>query len=386
MTKAIKIAGSGMTKFGELWEFSLEDLMLQAAREAIEDSGVDIDDIDIVFVANMLGGEISGRSNLGAILNTNLGISKPALRVEAACASGGMAIFQAAQYLRAGGGGKALVVGVEKMTDNVRDGVSHLLMQAGSEDEISSGVSFAGLHAFLAKAYMQKFHLGREHLALMSVLAHHNAINNGLAHFRKKIQVQDVFESPVVAAPLSVLDCSPISDGAAAVLLSMDDTLSLGDDDILLVDSACSTDIVSFSQRSDNVGFCSTQRAAKQIYTHGALKAADIDIFEIHDCFSIAGLIALEDLALAEPGKAWKLLDRILQRDSADVPIVNTYGGLKAIGHPVGATGVRQIVDIRRKLCERSSISTGLAHNIGGVGTTCVLNLLARANFVKKMR
>lgn len=373
----VKVLGTGLTKFGEHWDKSLKDLAFAAAKEAIEDSGLDTDKIDAVFVANMLHGKLTGQDHLGALVASNLGIVGGAFRVEAACASGGIAIHLAIQSLMSGTYKNVLVVGAEKMTDAGASEISSALMGAGSEDERKAGLTFPALYALMAKAHMQKYGTTRSHLASVSVKNHYHASLNEKAQFPYEVTLEKVLESPIISSPFTLFDVCPVTDGAGAVVLSSDSTQP----GVFITGSAVATDTVDLSQRSSLIEIAATRQAAKEALKQAGVKISDIKVAEVHDCFTIAEILAMEDLGFCQKGEGGKFIQKGSTKLGGSCP-VNTSGGLKACGHPVAATGVKQIIEITRQLQGRvgkrqvANADVGLTHNVGGTGGTVVVHVL----------
>lgn len=377
--KKVAVKGVGITKFGELWDKTLEDLILDASNQAISSSGLDSKKIDAVFVGNMLYGSISNQEHLGALATTLLRINTPGFRVEGACASGGLAIHLASNSISSGQYKNILVIGAEKMTDYPSNEVSRLLMGAGAEDERLAGLTFPGLYALLAKAHMSAFKTTNEHLAAVSVKNHFHASLNENAQYPFTIDVAKVLASTMIAEPLTLLDSSPITDGAAAVLLSGD----YKKEDVYISSSEVATDTLGLSGRENLTELKATKLAAKKAYGASGVEPKDISIAEVHDCFTIAEILALEDLGFCKKGEGGKFVEEGHTRLGGKMPI-NTSGGLKACGHPVGATGVKQIVELFLQLNGRAGArqtkdpKIGLAQNVGGTGATVVVSILQK--------
>lgn len=365
MQKDVFLVGMGQTRFGEWWNQSLRDLVDEAVTAAMETSPCTALDIDAVVVANMLGESLSGQAQLGAMTSALLPHRPPALRVEAACGSGGIAIHTACALLESGRASTVLVVGAEKMTDATSADVAAALMGAAdAELDATCGLTFPGIFGIIARRYMHDYGLTRQELNLVSSVHHHHARDNPFAQFRSPITPEAVGASALVADPLRLLDCSPVSDGAAAVLLS-----TQFPSDILLRASQIAADTLSLTDRMSITSFAATKDAALRAYAEASAEPDDMDCLEIHDCFSIAALIALEDLGLAAPGEGITLYAHSTER------CINRSGGLKACGHPVAATGVKQIVDVAKQL-RAGGKCLGLAQNFGGAGVTCAVHIL----------
>ncbi len=375
----IAIKGVGITKFGELWDKTLEDLTKDAANQAIKSSKLDNKKIDAVFIGNMFYGSIANQEHLGALATSILGINSPAFRVEGACASGGLAIHLALNSIISGQYKNVLVIGAEKMTDFPANEISKLLMGAGAEDERLAGLTFPGLYALLAKAHMQKFGTTNKHLAEVSSKNHFHASLNENAQYPFSVDVEKVMASTMIAEPLTLLDSSPITDGAAAVLISGDYRKG----DVYISSSEVATDTLSLSGRQSLLELKATKLARKKAYEKSGLGPKDISLAEVHDCFTIAEILAMEDLGFCKKGEGGKFIEAGYTRIGGKIP-VNTSGGLKACGHPVGATGVKQVVELFLQLKEKAgkrqvkNPSIGLAQNVGGTGATVVVTILQR--------
>lgn len=373
----IKVKGTGLTKFGELWHKDLLDLALDASLEAINDSGLKIKDIDAVFFANMIYGKLSGQDHLGALVTSSLRMTCASFRIEAACASGGLAVHLAIQSLLAGTYKNVLVVGAEKMTDASSSEISSALMGAGSEAERKAGLTFPGLYALMAKAHMQKFGTTRSHMASVSVKNHFHASMNEKAQFPFEVTMEKVLESPIISSPFTLFDASPITDGAGAVVLSLED----GGKGVYITGSAVATDTVDLSQRKSLLEIAATKQAAQKALKQAGVTISQIKIAEVHDCFTIAEILAMEDLGFCKKGEGGEFVFKGHTRLGGKIP-VNTSGGLKACGHPVAATGIKQIIEVAHQLQQKSGkrqvqgANIGLTHNVGGSGATVVVHIL----------
>ncbi len=373
----IKVAGTGLTKFGELWSKDLLDLALDASNDAINESRLTKNDIDAVFMANMLHGKLTGQDHLGALVASSLGIKGASFRVEGACASGGLAVHLAIQSLLAGTYKNVLVVGAEKMTDAHVSEIISALMGAGSEQERKAGLTFPALYALMAKAHMQKFGTTRNHLASVSVKNHYHASMNEKAQFPFEVSMEKVLESPVISSPFTLFDASPITDGAGAVILTSDSTTP----GVFITGSAVATDSVDLSSRKSLLEIAATKQASIKALKQAGVEIKDIHLAEVHDCFTIAEILAMEDLGFCKKGLGGEFVQKGHTRLGGKIP-VNTSGGLKACGHPVAATGVKQIIEITHQLQKRAGkrqvegANVGLTHNVGGSGATVVVHIL----------
>ncbi len=383
----IFLIGSGQTKFGEWWDKSLRNLAEEAVGKAIADASCLPTDIDAVIVANMLAETANNQAHLGAMVSSLLPHRPPTLRVEAACASGSVAVHTACALLESGRAQTILVLGLEKMTDVPGETIAHALMGAAdAEKDQPSGLTFPGIFGLIARRYMHEYNLTREELNFVSALHHRNATENPHAHFRNQINPDDVSQSPLVADPLHVLDCSPVSDGAAACILSTHFHHKRSRR-VRLAASQLAHDTLSITERPSITSFCATKDAAKKAYTEAGVTIEDIAHIEHHDCVSSAAVSNIEDLGFAEKGGGIEYYKKTSnQKPVTSNLLANASGGLKACGHPVGATGVKQIIEIARQL-ETNSEKWGLAHNFGGACATCCITILENiAAFPKKRR
>jgi len=382
----VAIIGSGVTKFGELWEKSLADLVAEAGISAIMDAGIDGTDIDAMYIGGMSAGRFVGQEHLGALAAEVSGLSElhiPSTRVEAACASGGLALHSGYLAVASGMYDTVIVGGAEKMTDVAGKEATNILASAASREwEAFFGVTFPGLYALLARYHMHKYGTTPEQLAAVAVKNHHNGSMNPKAQYRREITIEDVLNSTMVADPLHLLDCSPITDGAAsAVITSVEKAKEYTDDIIKIKASAQASDSISLAGRSRFDALPATIEAAKKAYKQAGIEPSDIDFAEVHDCFTIAEIMAIEDLGFFKKGEGGKAAEEGLTALDGEIPI-NTSGGLKSKGHPVGATGIAQIhellLQLRGKADKRQveKAEIGLAHNVGGSGGTAVIHIL----------
>lgn len=381
----VGVLGTATSEFGELWSVSPRQLVKQVVTEALSKSHLTIERIDALYVGNMLSGILGNQENVGALFAEELGLTCPAFKIEGACASGGLAFYNAAVAVRSGVFKTVLAVGVEKMTDHKPEAVAWGLMGAGSDEERFAGATFPGLYALLARAHMESFGTTEEEMAAVSVKNHYHASLNGKAHFRNRISIEQVLKSPKIAEPLKLLDCSPISDGAACAVIACDEVIKkVGGSPVWIRGAAVATDSLGLSGRKSLVSLSAAVTAAEKAYAQAGIGAGDIDVAEVHDCFSIAEIIAMEDLGFYMPGKAARaIFDGKTTLGKGELT-VNTSGGLKASGHPVGATGIKQIVEIAAQLrgeagdkqVEKAKL--GLTHNVGGSGAVAVIHVFSQ--------
>lgn len=379
----IPVLGVATTKFGELWDVSPRMLVREAAGKALRDAGLQIDQIDALFVGNMLSGILGGQENLGAFYAEELGVSVPSVKVEGACASGGLGVHMGVLGILSGQYEKVLVIGVEKMTDHNPEDVAAALMGAGSDGERIAGLTFPGLYALMAVAYEKAYGLSSELRASVSVKNHFHASMNEHAHFRNTITVEQVIKSSLIADPLTLLDCSPVSDGASAIVLGTKHEAS--SNHVSIVASSVATDTLDLSDRKTLTGLSATVAASKNAYTTAHIEPRDIDVAEVHDCFSIAEIMALEDMAFFPYGTSAKhVAAGEVTLGTSKKLVVNPSGGLKACGHPVGATGVKQIAEIVQQLRgvagdrQVNNARVGLTHNVGGSGAVAAVHVLKK--------
>jgi len=333
------------------------------------------------MLAGVLENNLHLPSKIAEILKSNI----PVFRVEAACASGGVAIYLALRYLEANAAKTVLVLGAEKMTDYSPEEVTSALAAAASGEEQEAGITFPGLYALLANFYLEKYQYNQENLAYIPFKNHYHASFNPKAHFRKKLTIESILNSPYVAYPLKVLDSSPISDGAAALILTSDQSLiKKVKYKAKILSCEMANDSISLTQRKNLDEILSTKIAGKKAFLKAKINPLAINVAEVHDCFSIAEILAMEDLGFwkkGEGGKRAKELSTMLGCHGN--LIVNPSGGLKAAGHPVGATGVKQVGEIFLQLTHQAGqrqvncAQFGLAHNVGGSGGTAVVTILA---------
>ena len=379
----VAIIGIGMTDFGELWNDSLRDLFVKAALDAMDDAGVD--HIDGLVAGCMSPGLFAGQEHIGSLLADYLGQAPiPGVRVESACASGGMALRTGIAYVASGMHDVVLCGGAEKMTDVSGAQATYALATAADQDmEAFHGATFPGLYALMATAHMHKYGTRREDLAQVAVKNHDNGMLNPHAQYRMKITVDQVINSVKVADPLNILDCSPITDGAAAVIICpLEMAKKLKKKPIVkITGSAHATDTIALHQRADMTWLKSTADAAAQAYKQAGVKPSQIDFAEVHDCFTIAEICVLEALGVVKKGQGGKATREGLTARDGKFP-VNPSGGLKSKGHPVGATGIAQIHEIVTQLRgdagkrQLKGVKRGLAQNMGGSGGSAVVHIL----------
>jgi acetyl-CoA C-acetyltransferase len=365
------IAGQYIAQFGELWEQSLSSLLEEASLGAIRSAQIESSNIEAVYVSNMLGGILDHQLHLGALVSSFFAHYPPSMRIEGACASGGMALIAAEQALLAGTYKTVLVVGAEKMTDVATPIITAAL--AGAADaEREFGSTFPALYALLAQEHMRAYGTTRDQLSAVSVKNHQHALTNSWAQFHKAITMADVNQSQIVADPLRLLDCSPVSDGAAAVVL----TTKKVPQKPQIIAAAQANDTLALADRTSLTSLNATVKAAKMTYKQAGIKPTDIAVAEVHDCFTIAEIMALEDLGFCRPGQGGPMT-LAGKTTTGGVVCVNPSGGLKAAGHPVGATGIKQVAYLAEYV-QREAVTYALAHNVGGSGATAVVHIIGK--------
>ncbi|UUX93626.1 thiolase domain-containing protein [Methanoplanus endosymbiosus] len=385
----VAVIGIGLTEFGEKWDTSFRSLCVEAGAKALEDANLDGDQIDEMFVGNMSGGRFVLQEHIGALISDYSGLAStthiPSTRTEAACASGGLAFRQAVTCVASGMQDIVIAAGVEKMTDVGGGETTDTLAGAADREwEGIYGVTFPSLYAMIAKDYMHRYGLTREQLAQVAVKNHYNGARNPIAQFRKEISIEAVMRSTLVADPLRLLDCSPVTDGAAAVIVCpLERAKEFTDTPIKVLATTQATDTLALHDRRDISTLDATVAAGNRAFDMAKLERKDIDFVEVHDCFTIAEICAIEDLGFCKKGEAGRLTEEGYTALDGDLPI-NPSGGLKACGHPVGATGVKQVCEIVEQLRGEANgrqvdgAEIGMAHNVGGTGATVVCNIFGR--------
>ena len=381
----VAVIGVGMNpQWGELWTMSIRNLFTEAALAAIDDAGVD--HLDSMYVGCMSGGLFVGQEHLGSMLASQLHQANiPATRVESACASGGLAFRQAFIEVASGMSDIVMAAGVEKMLDVDGGAATYALSTAADQEyECFHGVTFPGLYAMIAKAHMHKYGTTRKQMAHVSVKNHFNGSKNKRAQFPFPTTLEGVIDAVAVADPLTIMDCSPVTDGAAAVILC---PLDMAKDKfnkhqiIKVLGTGHATDHIALHDREDISWLKAVELAGKRAYDMAGKKPEDIDICEVHDCFTIAEICATEALGFFAPGKGGPAAEAGETALTGSMPI-NTSGGLKSKGHPVGATGIAQIIEVTEQLRGLSGerqikdAKTAMTQNMGGSGGSSVCHIL----------
>jgi acetyl-CoA C-acetyltransferase len=384
--REVAVIGIGQTPVDEHWEKSLRELAGEAVFLAMMDSGRQL--VDGLFAANMMAGILSHQENLGAMITDWVGLKGvEAVKVEAACGSGAAALRMALMAVSSGMMDSAIAVGVEKMTEGIPVDVTAALATAADADyEAAQGVSFVALNALVMRRYMYEFGWQHTDFAPFSINAHANAVHNPNARLRSPISEKDYQNARMVADPINLLDASPTGDGAAAVLIvPADQAPDDGRPKIVIAGSGAATDTLAVHDRKDPTWLEAAALSARRAYSHAGLKPQDIDLFELHDAFSIMSALSLEASGFAERGQGPRLALEGEIGLRGRIPIT-TMGGLKARGHPVGATGLYQIVEVVQQLrCsggpnQVENARVGMAQSIGGSGANILTHILMRTN------
>jgi acetyl-CoA C-acetyltransferase len=381
--REVAIIGVGLSKWGEIWEHSLRDLFVDSAVAALDDAGTDR--VDGMYVGSMTPGLFVGQEHLGSLLADYLGLKhSPCTRVESACASGGAAIKSAFLEIASGHSDIVIAGGVEKMTDCSGDDATYALATAADQEyEVFHGATFPGLYAMMAVRHMHEYGTTREQLAHVAVKNHKNGAKNPNAQYPFEVTLDQVMSSVMVAAPLRILDCSPITDGAACVVMAdLETAKKISKKPVVKVlGFGHATDTIAIQTRESLTKLDAVATAGERAYKMAGKKPEDIDLVEVHDCFTIAEIIVSEDLGFFEKGKGGPAVEAGDTQIGGKIPI-NTSGGLKSKGHPVGATGVGQAVEVvhqlRGEADERQvdGAKVGMTQNMGGSGGSCVVHIM----------
>lgn len=378
------ILGAGSTKYGKLNE-SIIEIALNASVDAIESAGITPKDIEAGYISNVFG-VVDKQVHMAPVIMSNLGISHvPGLTIESACGSGSVMFREAYANVAAGFYDCVLALGVEKVTHTGTTESTTLFSYCSDFFyEGGNGASFPGLFASIARAYMTKFKANEEDLALVAVKNHENGLLNPKAHMRKRITVDDVLNSPVVASPLKLYDCCPFSDGASAIIVCSEDfAKKSGREYIEVVGSGRGASPAAVQGRAEIGTIPSTVAAANQAYKMANILPTDVDFAEVHDCFTIAEIIDVEDLGFFQKGKAVKEIRDGATSRQGRIPI-NPSGGLKSKGHPIGATGIGQIVEVYEQFTGKAGERTiknaqiALTHNFGATGASAAVHIFKK--------
>ena len=375
------VLGAGGTKYGKL-EDSISDIAIQASAEAIESAGIQPKEINASYISNVFG-VADKQVHLGPVIMSNLGIpEKPSLTIESACGSGSVSFREAFANVAAGFYDAILVTGVEKITHTGTEWTTTYFSYCSDFFyEGQAGASFPGLFASMARAYLTEFKATEEDFAEVAVKNHDNGLLNPKAHLRKKITIEDVMKSPVVASPLKLYDSCPFSDGASSVVLCSEKFAKEHNKDYIhVIGSGRGGSSAALQGREHMTTIPSTKIAAEAAYKMAGITPKDIDFAEVHDCFTIAEIVDSEDLGFFEKGKGVQGVREGQTKRNGEIPI-NPSGGLKSKGHPIGATGVGQVVEVFEQLTGKAGERTvkdariGLTHNFGATGASCAVHI-----------
>ena len=381
----VRVAGAGLTPFGNAPERTSRDLFAEASIAAFEDSGVPRADVEAVLYGNFMGELSEHQGHQGPLMAEAAGVTAPATRYEAACASSGAAVRDAVTRIRNGESDVLLVGGAERMTNLGTAGATEALAIAADDLwEVRAGMTFPGAYALMAQAYFDRYGGDREDLAHIAVKNHENALNNEKAQYQSAIEVDDVLEAPPISSPLGLYDSCPISDGAAAVVLVSDEYAAERglDAPVAITGTGQGGDRMALHDREYLARSPAAVEASEEAYDDAGVSASDVDFAEVHDCFTIAEVLAIEALGIEQVGEGISAArDGRTTADGA-TPI-NLSGGLKAKGHPVGATGVSQVAEIATLLAGEhpnseyvADATTGVAHNAGGTVASATVHVM----------
>jgi acetyl-CoA C-acetyltransferase len=381
----VRVAGVGLTPFGHAAERTGRDLFAEASLAAFEDAGVSPDDVEAVHYGNFMGELAEHQGHQGPLMAEAAGVRAPATRYETACASSGAAVRAGAMELRNGERDVVLVGGTERMTNMGTAGATEgLAIAADDLWEVKAGVTFPGAYALMARAYFEQFGGDREDLAAIAIKNHDNALDIDYAQYQQPIDLDDVLEAPMISTPLGLYDSCPISDGASAVVLVSEEYAETNgiDAPVAITGSGQGGDNLALQDRNHLARTPAAEAAAQEAYEEADRSPQAIDLAEVHDCFTIAEVLAIEALGFYDLGQGIDAASRGDTTRDGSLPI-NLSGGLKAKGHPVGATGGAQIVEMTKLLRGDhvnsdavEDASVGLTHNAGGTVASALVHVL----------
>ena len=385
--RSVSIVGIGQSPVGELWSRSARQIAFDAISAAMQEAG--ITQADALYLGNMLSGSLLDQEHLATLVADYCGLTPiEAAKIEAACASGSAALRIGMMAVASGFHDVVIVAGLEKMTDTVgKDTTAGLATAADAEYEALHGVSFVGLNALLMQRYMYEYKVPLDAFAGFSINAHRNGANNPNAMFQEAIDLNDYVNAPIIATPINIMDSSPVCDGAAAVILvpterAHEFTRGHHRGAVRLLGSASATDTLAVHARRDPLWLEAAYLSSQKAYRMAGITSADLDLFEVHDAFTIMSALSLEATGFARRGEGWRLAHEDAIGINGQLPI-STMGGLKSRGHPVGATGVYQIVELVQQLTGTAGANQvrnariGMAQNIGGSGATILTHILS---------
>ncbi len=380
----VPVAGVGMTAFGRHPERTGRDLFAEAASKAFADAGVGREVVEEVFFGNFMGEFAETQGHQGPLAAEVAGVEAPATRLDSACASSGAAVRYGVERIR--GGADAVLVGGAERMNNLSTAAATEALAAAADAlwEVRAGLTFPGAYSLMANRYFEVFGGDREDLAHVSVKNHANAVDNDLAQYQRELDVEDVLNATQITSPFGLYDCSPISDGASAAVLVSESFATEHDLDtpVTITGTGQGSDRFALQDRESMVRTPAAERAGERAFAEAGIRPDDVDVAEVHDCFTVAEVLALEALGFYEPGEAIGAARRGETTADGDLP-VNLSGGLKAKGHPVGATGCAQISELT-KLLRGDHVNSdavpdatvGVTHNAGGTVASCVVHVL----------
>ena len=381
----VRVAGGGLTHFGVHPERTSRDLFAEAGEAALEDAGIDRNDVESIFFGNFMGELSEHQGHMGPLAAEALGIDAPSTRYESACASSGVAVRQAVMNVRSGEADVVIVGGAERMNNlPTAEATDALAIAADDLYEVRAGMTFPGAYALMADAYFDTFDGSREDLAHVAVKNHENALENEYAQFQQEISVEKAMDAPPVAEPLHLYDACPITDGAAAMVLVSEDYAAEHDLDaaVAITGTGQGSDRLALQDREYLARTPAATDAGEEAYADAGVDASDVDVAEVHDCFTIAEVLAIEALDLFERGDGVGAARRGETTADGELP-VNLSGGLKAKGHPVGATGASQVVEMAKILDGTHEnadavpdATVGVTHNAGGTVASTAVHVL----------
>jgi len=385
LTEKIGVVGIGHAKFGKRTDATIRELAHEAVKPALEDAGISTADID-ASVIGVAGDEFAAQGSTGALIHDYVGMgNKPMFRVEAACATGSAGIRTAWSLIKSGLAEVVIVIGAETMTHVGTPRATELMARAGDTRwEYPFGITFPGFYALMATAHMHRFGTTREQLSMVSVKSHKYGAMNPYAHLQREVTLEEAMKSITVCHPLNLYDCCLISDGAAAAILANEEKAKkISDTPVWITGLGAASDTMMISERQTLTGLTASRLGAEQAYKMAGITPNDVDVAVAHDCFSIAEIMAYEDLGFCQKGEGGKFIEEEQSYIGGKTP-VNVDGGLKSKGHPLGATGVSMTVEITRQLrgeAEKRQVSgaqIGLSHNIGETGQYCFVHVYKR--------
>ncbi|WP_077213422.1 thiolase domain-containing protein [Bacillus dakarensis] len=377
--RKVTVSGIGMTPFGKHEHTSLKTLLMDACVDALKEAN--FPKIDAVYIGNFMGGSLGNQEILGAIVANDLGLGNiPTTKVEGACASGGIAFRQAYLNIQNGVCDHVLIAGVEKMKHASTEDVTRAINAAMDNDsnEKNAGLTFPGFFGTLANRYFYETGASKKHLAMVALKNREYALNNHKAQFRKPASLEEIMAARMITEPLGLFDCSPTTDGAAAIVLSK------GEHGVIVRASAQASGTTQMQETEDLLSIPAVRASANTAYEQAGLGPSDIDVVELHDCFTMTEILAIEELGFFEKGTGWEAVEKGLTKHGGKIP-VNTSGGLLSKGHPIGATGISQIYQVVSQLrgtsCNQvDGARIGLAQNLGGTGAYSTVHIFERVN------